>query len=423
MIWLGALGLVLATALGAVIFAWRGNRRGSEPVTEVPAVERRRTPAAPALSPDASVGDRLRDAVKRQREQAGRLTAGHVQLIDVGAMIEGSTSAGLSPVKALKVAEEVARQMIRPSDILVRMDPDGVAILFDGISREEAEARSQRIADATVAALGEVGAGGRYLAEGFGYELDEVMDGALIDSVEDLIRFVHIAHRGYVAKQRGVARELEQGVSVVRRPVMAANGFDLIGYEMAVFRRHGKGDAATLRDESFSVAQPALGAETDCVVLEKLTALAQPVLGEAAKPIYVPIRLTSLVNPLYFDNIRSALDSMPPILRQRLVPVIDPGDGAGRTHLPRARELLRSRVLAIAVRVTDPAVDIAAAAAGGATTVILDGPERRFEKPEDMVARFRRIAREAGLTPIVLGAGDVVAGMSGGVACSLVTPN
>lgn len=420
MIWLGALGVVLVIAVGAVVVAWRGSRRGTEPVAEIPfEMERRRAPSVPSSAPSASVGERLRDAVTRQRERAGRLTAGHVQLIDVGAMIEGSTTAGLTPAKALKVAEEVARQMIRSTDVLVRMEPDGIAILFDGVSRDEAEAKSRRIADATVAALGEVGAGGRYLAEGFGYELDDVLDGAVIDTVDDLIRFVHIAHRGYVAKQRGVARELEQGVSVVRRAVLAANGVDVIGFEMAVFRRHGEGGRVSLRDESFAAAQPALGAETDCVVLEKLAAVAEPVLADGTKPIYVPIRLSSLVNPLYFDNIRSALDTLPAALRQRLVPVVDPGEGATRKMLPRARELLRTRVSAIAVRVTDPTIDIAAAAAAGATTVVLDMPERRFEQPADTVARFRGIARDAGLTPIVFGAGDSVTSLPGGIARSL----
>jgi hypothetical protein len=419
MIWLGALALVVLAAAVAVVVAVRGQRR--RPVVEAPSeqVERRRSIPAP-VPPAAgmAVGDRLRDSVRRQRERAGRLTAGHVQLIDVGAMIEGANATGLSPSKALAVAEEVARQMIRPSDVLVRMEPDGLAILFDGISRADAEAKSRRIADATLAAFGEVGAGGRYLAEGFGYELDEVLEGAVVDTVEDLIRFVHIAHQGYVAKQRGVARQLEQGVSLVRRIVFAANGSDVLGHEATVFRRVGDGGRITLRDESFASVDPALGAETDCVVLEKLAAAMAPVLSEGSTPIYVPMRLTSLVNPLYFDNLRAALDALPAALRQRLVPVVDPGAGSARGMLPRARALLRTRVSEVAVRISDPQVDIAAAVAAGASTVILDAPERRLGNPADAVARFRGLARDAGLTAIVLGGGDAVTGTPGGIAHS-----
>ena len=111
---------------------------------------------------------------------------------------------------------------------------------------------------------------------------------------------------------------------------------------------------------------------------------------------------------------------MPAALRQRLVPVLDPGEGPTRKMLPRARDLLRTRVAAIAVRVTDPAVDVGAAAAIGSTTVVMDMPERRFEKPAEMVARFRGAARDAGLTPIVFGAGDAASSLPGGIARSNV---
>lgn len=420
MVWLGALAVLVAAALVAAFFAWRGRRRAEPPVVE-PRVERR-SAAPPSAAPGVSVGDRLREAVARQRERAGRLTAGHVQLIDVGAMIEGADAVGLSPVKALRVAEEVARRMIRASDVLVRIDPDGIAILFDGVDRNGAEARSRAIAEATLAALGEVGAGGRYLAEGFGYELDEVLDGAVIDTVEDLVRFIHIAHRSYIAKQRGVARQLEKGVNLVRRTVMAGNGSTVVGHEIAAFRSSGEGGRISLRDESFAPLDAALGAETDCVVLEKLAAAAAPVLADGDTPIYVPLRLSSLVNPLYLDNIKAALDALPAALRQRLVPVIDPGSGAARKLLPRGRELLRSRVAAVAVRITEPARDIADALAAGATTAVLDTPERRFERPGDVVGQFRGLARDAGLNAVLFGAGDGVLRQGAGLAFSRAEP-
>lgn len=398
--------------MAAAVIAVRGRNRVQ--AADIP-VERRR--GGPSTAPtEGSVGDRLRDAVARQREQAGRLTAGHVQLIDVGAMVEGATAAGLSPAKALAVAEEVARQMTRATDVLVRMDPDGIAILFDGANRAEAEAKSKQIAEATLAALGAVGAGGRYLAEGFGYELDEVLDGAVVDSVEDLVRFVHIAHRTYVSKQRGVARQLEQGLNLVRRDIVAGKGGVVIGLEVAVVRRDGAAESA--RDESFKAVDPAMGAETDCVVLEKLAAAMATTLAGSSEPLYVPARLSSLMNPLYLGNMRAALDALPPTVRQRLVLVIDPGKGAAKALLPRASELLRSRVVAVAARIADPAADVPAAGAAGLTTVVLDAPEKRFEDPVAAVTRFRTLARDAGMTAIVLGAGDAVAGLQGGIAHS-----
>ncbi|GHD58009.1 hypothetical protein GCM10017083_40260 [Thalassobaculum fulvum] len=419
MIWLGALALLVVVAVVAAVVMLRGNRSPAPAVAD-PAVERRRG-ATPAPS-GGGLGDRLREAVARQREQAGRLTAGHVQLIDVGAMVEGASAAGLSPAKALQVAEEVARRMIRQGDLLVRMEPDGVAILFDGATRAEAEAKSRQIAEATLAALGEVGAGGRYLAEGFGYELDEVLDGAVIDTVDDLIRFVHIAHRSYVAKQRGLARQLEKGVSLIRREIRAGNGGVVIGQEIAVCRRAGDGGRETLREEGFAELDPAVGAETDCVVLEKLGTSMAAVLAGSDEPVYVPARLSSLVNPLYLGNLRAALDGLPPTVRQRLVLVVDPGAGAVRTLLPKATELLRTRVIGLAARVRDPATDVATAEAAGFTTVVLDSPERRFDDPVAVVGRFRSSARDAGLTAIVLDAGDAVASLPGGIAHSRSGP-
>lgn len=416
MIWLGALAALVLVAVAAAVVMLRGSRRSGRAADAAPVERRQEGQSAPAAG--GGVGDRLRELVARQRERAGRLTAGHVQLIDVGAMVEGAAASGLSPAKALRVAEEVARRMIRPGDVLVRMDPDGLAILFDGASRTQAEAKSRQIAEATLTALGEVGAGGRYLAEGFGYELDEVLDGAVVDTVEDLVRFVHIAHRSYIAKQRGLARRLEQGVSLLRREILAGRGGVVIGLEIAVCRRVSDDGRESVRDESFAEVEPPVGAETDCVVLEKLASAMATVLAGSEEPLYVPTRLSSLVNPLYFGNVCAALDALPATVRQRLVLVVDPGAGPARTLLPRAAELLRTRVAAVAARIGDPAVDVAAAAAAGLSTVVLDAPERRFDKPVEAVSRFRELARGAGLTAIVLGAGDAVASLQGGIAHS-----
>jgi len=424
MFWLVILATILLGAVVATVVVVRGagRRRHAEGPRVV--VSPRAALAAPeALAPGDAKGDqttRLRASVKRRRDQAERLTAGHVQLIDVGAMVEGGATGGLSPARALSVAEEVARAMTGPGDILVRMDPDGLAILFDGLDRERAAAQSRRIADATMVALGEVGAGGQFLAEGFAYELDDVLEGAVIDTVEDLVRFVHIAHRTYVAKQRGVARQLEQGLSLMCRPVTGGRGGEAIALEIAVFRRHGEGGRVSMRDDGFASVDPALGAETDCVVLEKVPA-AVALKADAASPglpIYVPVRLTTVVNPLYLDNLNAALDALPAAIRQRLVPVVDPAGPGKRGMVPRVRDLLRPRVAAIAIRVVDLDADVAAAAAAGIATVVLDGPDGRFDKPAEAVARFRQLARDAGLSPVVLGAADSVSRLPGGIAHS-----
>lgn len=419
MIWMVALGVVVTIAIVAVVVLLRGRGQPAESKPEAPRVERR-APREPRPPTPTDRRQELHAIVDRQREAVGQMVAGHVQLIDVGAMIADAPASRITPAKALDVAEQVAKSMTRDGDMIVRMDPDGVAIIYDGLSRGQAEGRSQQIAEATIKALGELGGDGRYLAEGFAYELDAVMDGAVIDSVDDLVRFVRIAHRAYINKYRGVAQQLGKQLELRGRPVMAANGADIEGVELTVARRTGDGGRIKFETASWEPVEPALGAEIDCVVLEKLPAvMANALDGDGIEgAVFVPMRLGSLANPLYFDNLRSALDDLPEALRNKLVPVLDLGSGRARRVLPGLAKALAARVSSVALRAGEPGTDVATAAEAGIERVVLDAPEARFEDPVAAVRGFLVEVRQHGRKPFIFGAGPSTAGAAKGVARS-----
>ncbi|NQW12460.1 MAG: hypothetical protein HQ481_21555 [Alphaproteobacteria bacterium] len=424
MIWMVALGIVVVTAVVAAVTLLRGRGRPAV-VEETPRIERRAArPKAEARPPIPKTTDRRRELhaiVDRQRETVGRMVAGHVQLIDVGAMIADAPASRITPARALDVAEQVAKAMTREGDMIVRMEPDGVAIIYDGLTREQAETRSQEIAEATIEALGELGGEGRYLAEGFAYELDAAMQGAVIDSVDDLIRFVRIAHQSYVNKHRGVAQQLGKALELRSRPVLAANGADVEGVELTVIRRTGDGGRIKFETASWEPVEPALGAEMDCVVLEKLpVVLAETLEGGIKGMVFVPLRLSSLANPLYFDNVRSALGSLPEGLRNKLVPVLDPGQGHARRALSGLARSLAAQVSAVALRAKNPDVDVAAAAEAGIERVVLDAPDARFDDPPAAVRRFLAAAREHGRKPLIFGVGKSGATAATGIARSII---
>ena len=129
-----ALGIVVAIAVLAVVSLLRG--RSGQPVAEaVPRLERRAAKSDDdARPPIPKTTDRrrvLHALVDRQKEAVGRMVAGHVQMIDVGAMIADAPPSRITPARALDIAEQVTKSMTREGDMIVRMDPDGVAIIYD----------------------------------------------------------------------------------------------------------------------------------------------------------------------------------------------------------------------------------------------------------------------------------------------------
>ncbi len=416
-------GLLLA-AVVALVFVLRGRSREVDEPVEPARPARRKSDGLPAASqhrpvaPEGVSSAELSDAIHRQRQKAGRLVAGHVQLIDMHAFLEQAPKdGGLTAAKALQIAEAVTRQMIRPSDTVIIMKPDGIAILFDGATKAEAEARSRDIADKVTEAMGHVGSGEQFMAEGFGYELDELLDGATIDTIDDMIRFVRIAHQGYVQKQRGIAKQFASQVEIRWEPILDSRSGAMFGFEVRVFKKPQGGVA--YEDASFLEMDAASGSEFDCVVIEKLAQLGSKIAGDQEDlRILLPLRTEGLMNPLYFENVSESLGKLSPRMLRQVVPVLSTPSPRARRGLAGVVLAVKRRLPAVGMRVGDPKTDLVGLARSGITIAVLDRVEARFKDPGRAIDAFSEMAKSEAVMPVALGVGESIATIQHPIAYS-----
>lgn len=416
-------GLLLA-AVVALVFVLRSRSREIDEPIEPARPVRRKSDSLPAasqtgpVSPGAVTSADLSDAIHRQRQKAGRLVAGHVQLIDMHAILERTPKeSGLTSAKALQIAEAVTRQMIRPSDTVIMMKPDGIAILFDGATKAEAETRSRDIADRVTEAMGHVGGGEQFMAEGFGYELDELLDGATIDTIDDMIRFVRIAHQGYVQKQRGIAKQFASQIEIRWEPILDSRSGTMFGFEIRVFKKAEGG--ATYEDASFLDMDAASASEFDCVVIEKLAQLGSKVTGDQDElRILLPLRTEGLMNPLYFENVSESLGKLGPRMLRQVVPVLSTPSPRARRGLAGVVLAVKRKLSAVGMRVGDPKTDLVGLAGSGITIAVMDRVEARFKDPVRAIDAFSEMAKSEGVMPVALGVGGSIASVKQAIAYS-----
>jgi hypothetical protein len=198
----------------------------------------------PKLSANATEERRkIQAAVGKSRDTAERLVAGNVQLLDLSRLLEPVEGRQqMSRADALRIAEETAKAFLKPADLMVKGGDDGLIFLFDGIGLAEAEKKSREIADAITEALGAGETDSPFMAKGFAYELDDYMQDAMIDSVEDLIRVVKLAHQAFVMKEKSLAKDLDRELQLNPRPVVRPDNLSIIGYEIQVIRVKADGD-------------------------------------------------------------------------------------------------------------------------------------------------------------------------------------
>lgn len=417
-------GLLLA-AVVALVFVLRGRSKATDELERPePPSARRKTDRLPqSAAPPAEIDPQnvtsatLSDAIHRQRQKAGRLVAGHVQLIDMHAILENAPAdAGLTPAKALQIAEAVTRQLIRSTDTVIVMKPDGIAILFDGATKAEAETRSRDIADKVTEAMGHVGGGEQYMAEGFGYELDEVLEGANIDTVEDLVRFVRIAHQGYVQKQRGIAKQFASQVELRWEPIVDSRSGNMFGFEIRIFRKpHG---SSTYEDASFEEMDAASGSEFDCVVIEKLAQLGSKITDDGTARILLPLRTEGLMNPLYYDNVAETLGKLGPKLLRQIVPVLSTPSPRTRRALAGVVVALKRKLPEVGMQIKSPQTELAGLAGSGIAIVAMDQIEARFKDAGRAIDAFNAMAKSEKLTPVALGVGESIAAVKQPIAYS-----
>lgn len=415
MIFLILLGAMVVVAVVAIVLMVRIRARRGDAEPEKRRRNDRRVradadgnPPPEGLDARDMTSTELADLVSRRRREAGRLVAGHVHLIDMHALVDNApTDTNLSMSKVLRITEEMTRRMIRDTDVVVVMKPDGIAILFDGASAYEAKQKSEQIAEAVMKALGQVGFGDQFVAKGFGYELEEVLKGASIDGVEDMIRFVRIAHQSYVQKERGIAKTLMNEVELRCIRLLEPDGSESRNQIIGIFRRGADGKH---KNVSFEQMDAASGSELDCVVLEKLVRTIERFLGnDPDARLLLPMRTEGLVNPLYMENVTDGLDKLDPAASKLLIPVLTAPSPSSRSKLPDVIRKLRARVADIGVEVRDPRQDIQGLAQSGAGLVILDGVTARFKSPGSAINVFASLVLAENLFPIAL---DVEGGMA-----------
>lgn len=263
---------------------------------------------------------KIQAAVGKSRETAERLVAGNVQLLDLSRLLEPVEGRRrMSRADALKVAEETAKTFLKPADLMVKAGGEGLIFLFDGIDLAEAEEKSREIADAITDALGAGDADSPFMAKGFAYELDDYMQDAMIDSTEDLIRVVQLAHQAFVMKEKSLAKELDRELQLKPRPLVRPDNLSIIGYEVRVIRVKSGSAGQTRDDLTFSQLKAPYGAEIDCAVVMKLTSALRNLELGRDHAVLLPVRFETLSHPLYLDNLMDSLGTLPPNIQSRLV--------------------------------------------------------------------------------------------------------
>lgn len=263
---------------------------------------------------------KIQAAVGKSRDAAERLVAGNVQLLDLSRLLEPVAGRPrMSRADAMRIAEETAKSFLKPADLMVKAGGEGLIFLFDGIGLAEAEAKSREIADAITDALGAGDADSPFMAKGFAYELDDYMQDAMIDSTEDLIRVVKLAHQAFVMKEKSLAKELDRELQLNPRPVVRPDNLSVIGYEVQVLRVRPGANGQTRDVLTFSQLPPPYGAEIDCASVLKLTSALRNLELGRDHAVILPIRFETLSHPLYLDNLMDSLGTLPQNIRSRLV--------------------------------------------------------------------------------------------------------
>ncbi len=313
-----AVGRVLrpAFASGADRLRIRDDPRGHGP-------EKRLSRTASGTADAGAERMRIQGLVRKARESAASLVASNVQLIDLSRLLEPAEGrAGMGRDAAMQIAEATARGFLKPEDLMVRAGAEGLIILFDGVGLAEAEAKSEAIADAITEALGAGDADCPFMAKGFAYELDSYMQEAMIDSVDDLIRVVKLAHQAYVMKEKGLAKALDRELQLDIRPVVRPGDLSVIGHEARVARLRMEANGRVRTELSFSKQGPSYGAEIDCAAVLKLASAIRNIERGRDHTVFLPIRFDTLAHPLYLDNLADALAGLPRDIRARLVCVL-----------------------------------------------------------------------------------------------------
>ncbi|GAB4182556.1 MAG: hypothetical protein OHK0024_22000 [Thalassobaculales bacterium] len=242
---------------------------------------------APARDDPAARRQAFQDRLAAEREKLGRLVAGAVELVDIGAILGAAgPPAPAALAAALAVAGRIARAGMGPGDIVMACPPDALVMVFDGLDRPAADAKARAIAAEIAEALCAGADTRRFAAEGYARELDDHLGSAVIDTVEDLLRVLRQAQAAHRAEQARQAREAAAAGALALHPVRRMGSLEetalLAGWQAIPAGLEG-GDAAAR-------------AELDCLLLDQAAKRA------AALPLVLRVAAATLMRPLTRDN-------------------------------------------------------------------------------------------------------------------------
>lgn len=260
----------------------------------------------------------LNDAIQRQRNKVGRLVAGNVQLMDLEKLFhtEGKPPP-ISRTKAMEISVTIAERYLSPADIMVRQGDMGLIFLFDDATQTEIEAKTEEISEAISYALEIDGYDNPFATQSFSFDLEDFLEGSVIDTVDDLIRLVKLAHESYMAKQYSFAEELKKAIRLEFFQMVDPVTFGSAGPEIRAFEGLANDPSSeNITQRKLSAAD---GSEQDCVVLEKLLTQIPSLRLSGKQKIYLPVRFETLSNPLFADNYFSIVKLMAPENRKRVI--------------------------------------------------------------------------------------------------------
>lgn len=381
----GLIGLGVGLGIQKVLFKKRSKNRSTQ-----------KTPVNPKTkekSKKPKGHQQLMSMIDKQREKVDRLIAGNVQLFDMGKLFESDdTRPQMSKKEAMDLAEKVAKKLLSPTDMVIRHGQEGLIFLFDGLTLDQAEQKSREIADAISEALSVDDKECPFVAQGFAHELDEFLGDGVIDSVDDLIRLVKIAHDAYMQKEKGVAKELNQSLKLVFRSVLDPQNLTRIGSQIEVHRHSKK--SMKPQNVTFGSFDPGLSTELDCIIVEKLTQGVKQSDANASEPLFLTVRYQTLINPLYLDNYLGAIQALPDKIRKDLVFCLIMGDEAPARMGDFVKGLKRFGQ-AVFLSASEPLKTIEKAKGAGITGMCVQAPDKGWSDEEKVELKAMTLATES----------------------------
>ncbi|USG62728.1 hypothetical protein NBZ79_07025 [Sneathiella marina] len=256
----------------------------------------------------------LRPFGKTYREALSNLITGSIQIIgldDVKAQY--AEQWGSIAKSVLKITEAFLSHKLGKSDIFVPLDEGRFALLFAGISREEALEKSTIIASELVNKLfGELPGGDLISVEAAMLEIED-FDG--LDRIQDLDDLIQCFREAIDKTQDKQAKEFRQRKTKIRvcfRPLINRRKNFVAMNEAVVFHEVDGQSVAVMSDDPVFTGTATLRAELDFLVLRETGKTLEHLGGVGNKPtILLSVHSETLADTFWRGKYARILSSLP----------------------------------------------------------------------------------------------------------------